>query len=103
MSATTQRPICPAPPTTANTTYTTHWITNNSHFSPFHCSTCKCWNQVVGVSLILLARAFFLLWRALANFWGTGQGRAPSDQQSNCQKINSLMSRFTGEGLVPSF
>ena len=30
-----------------------------------------------------------------ANFWGTGQGRAPSHQQSNCQKINSLMSRFT--------
>ncbi|MEO8955053.1 MAG: hypothetical protein ABI465_10820 [Ktedonobacteraceae bacterium] len=30
-----------------------------------------------------------------ANFWGAGQGKAPSDQQSNCQKINSLMSRFT--------
>jgi hypothetical protein len=30
-----------------------------------------------------------------ANFWGIGQGRAPSDQQSNCQKINSLVSRFT--------
>src|SRR5215469_8168201 len=30
-----------------------------------------------------------------ANSWGVAQGRAPSDQQSNCQKINSLMSRFT--------
>jgi integrase len=30
-----------------------------------------------------------------ANFWETGQGRASSDQQSNCPKINSLMSTFT--------
>jgi len=28
------------------------------------------------------------------------QGRVPSDQQSNCQKINSLMSRFTAKPLT---
>jgi len=32
---------------------------------------------------------------AQANFWGTGQGRASFDQQRNCQKINSFMSKFT--------
>ncbi|HEX6478503.1 MAG TPA: hypothetical protein VF043_06640, partial [Ktedonobacteraceae bacterium] len=30
-----------------------------------------------------------------ANFWETGQGRDPSSQQGNYQKINSLMSKFT--------
>jgi DDE domain len=25
-----------------------------------------------------------------ANFWGTGQGRAPSDQQTDCQKKQQL-------------
>jgi len=32
-----------------------------------------------------------------SQFLGTGQGRAVSDQQSNCPKINSLMSRFTAK------
>src|SRR5260370_13158764 len=32
---------------------------------------------------------------AQANFWGTGQGRASFDQQHNCQKISSFMSKFT--------
>jgi hypothetical protein len=34
-----------------------------------------------------------LAWEA--NFQGTGRGRASSDQQTNCQKINSFMLRFT--------
>src|SRR5450755_4622835 len=40
-----------------------------------------------------------------ANFWGTGQGRAPSNQQTNCPKINSLMSTFTkmAKHGVPTF
>src|SRR5260370_15085305 len=57
---------------------------------------CKCGNEAVEVFAMILTREFFLLWRALANFEGTGRGRMSSDQQSNCQKINSLISTFTG-------
>ena len=44
---------------------------------------CTCWNEVVGVSPRILARAFFLFWRIGANFWGLVKG-APLDQQNNC-------------------
>src|SRR6266516_5856594 len=33
-----------------------------------------------------------------ANFEETSRGRMPSDQQSNCPKINSLIPTFTGWG-----
>ena len=40
-----------------------------------------------------------------ANFQGTSRGRAPSDQQSNCQEINNLMAhvQIWGKGQLKSF
>jgi len=44
---------------------------------------------------IYLGESVFPPLASQANFLGTGQGRVPSKQQNNCQKINSLLSRFT--------
>jgi hypothetical protein len=52
------------------------------------------WNEAVGVFATILAREFFLLWRALANFEGFDQGRMSSNQQSNCQTNHQLHSNI---------
>jgi porphobilinogen deaminase len=50
----------------------------------------SCWSFSID-----LGESVFPPLASQGNFLGTGQGRVPSKQQNNCQKINSLLSRFT--------